>query len=232
MEQKGYIKLHRILLNNPIIQKPAYISVWITLLLLANHQETSFIWNGKIIIIKEGQCLTGRKKLCRITGVPEATIERILNYLENEHQIEQQKSTKWRLITIINWNKYQHNDNKMDNRRTTDGQQTDTYKNVKNVKNVKNTNSVSEQSSLTLTPKEEAEEFFKNDELQEKAKNYAVSKGIPPEEIDKFILYWTEPTKSGKKQKWETKKTFEVKRRLLKWFENHRKFNQNKWQII
>lgn len=36
-------------------------------------------------------------------------------------------------------------------------------------------------------------------------------------EIQKFILYWTEPMKSGKQVKWEKQETFEIKRRLYTW---------------
>lgn len=39
-------------------------------------------------------------------------------------------------------------------------------------------------------------------------------------EINKFIAYWTEPSKSGKKQRWEQQSTFEVRRRLATWFNN------------
>lgn len=36
-------------------------------------------------------------------------------------------------------------------------------------------------------------------------------------ELEKFILYWTEPNKSGTKERWQGEKTFEVKRRLYTW---------------
>ena len=83
------------------------------------------MWNNNTIIVKEGQFITGRKELSKVTGIPETTIERILEYLEKEHQIGQQKTTKYRLITVVNWKEYQIKDNK----RTTNGQQTDTNKN-------------------------------------------------------------------------------------------------------
>jgi hypothetical protein len=137
----GWIKLHRKLLDNPLKNKPAWAWLWIVLLLLANHDEKdSFIWNNKKINLEQGQFITGRKKLNEITGIPETTIERILNYLESEHQIGQQKTKKYRLITIVKWKDYQKSDNKSDNRRTTDGQQTDTFKNVKKDKNDKKEN--------------------------------------------------------------------------------------------
>ena len=79
------------------------------------------MWNGEIISVKAGQLITGRKELSEQTGIPESTIERILEMFKNEHQIEQQKTTKFRLITILKWNEHQKTDSKMDNKRTTSG---------------------------------------------------------------------------------------------------------------
>jgi len=134
--ENGWVKLHRKLLENPIANKPNYGWLWITLLLLANHKENRIMWNKEIIIIKEGQLLTGRKELAKQTGIPATTIERILKTLENGHQIEQQKTSKFRIITIVNWKEYQKADSKVYNKRTTNGQQTDTNKKNKNDKNL------------------------------------------------------------------------------------------------
>jgi hypothetical protein len=138
LNDNGWIKLHRRLLNNPIIEKPEYLTLWITLLLLANHEPTSFIWNKKKQTVEPGQLLTGRKKLSKLTGISEGTTENILNYLESEQQIEQQKTTKFRLVKIKKWKEYQISDNNLNNRMTTELQQNDTYKKVKKVKNNKN----------------------------------------------------------------------------------------------
>lgn len=134
----GWIKLHRKLMDKAYYKKPAYLLVWIHLLLTANHAPKEFMWNGKIILVKEGQLITGRKELSVQLDVPETTIERILNLLESEHQIEQTKTTKYRLITIVNWHQYQNSDSTLDNKRTTSGQQADTNKNDKNDKKEKN----------------------------------------------------------------------------------------------
>jgi hypothetical protein len=119
-------------------KKSQYVHLWLHLLLKANHIKAEFMWNGKIIIIKEGQLLTGRKELSIDTGITEGTIENILKMLENEHQILQQKTTKFRIITILNWCEYQSIDNKIDSKVTTELQQTDTNKNNKNEENDKN----------------------------------------------------------------------------------------------
>ena len=114
----GWIKLHRKLLDNPLASRPDWAWLWVVLLLLANHDdEYSFIWNGESKKLSKGQFITGRKKLSEITHIPETTIERILAHLEKTRQIGQQKTTKYRLITILNWKIYQN----MDNKRTTNG---------------------------------------------------------------------------------------------------------------
>jgi uncharacterized phage protein (TIGR02220 family) len=154
-EQIGYVKLSRRLLNNPIFKKPAYLSVWLYLLLNAQHEESSFIWNNKKQILGVGQLLTGIKVIAKKTGIAQSSVYRILKYLENEKQIEQQKTTKFTVITILNWGKYQgcekQNGKQMENRWKTDGKQMETYKNVnKNVnKNVKQEGKPGAESSYT-----------------------------------------------------------------------------------
>lgn len=132
--ENGWIKLHRTILDSPLISKPNYFLLWVTLLLRANHKKIKMIWNNEIIVIHEGQVLTGRNELSKLTQIPETTIEDILNFLEKEGNIRQQKTTKYRVITILNWKTYQNSDNKA----TTKRQQSDTNKNDKNDKNDKN----------------------------------------------------------------------------------------------
>lgn len=141
MENQGWIKLHRRILDNPISRKPNYSWLWIILLLKANHETTSFIWNNKKQDCKRGQLLTGRKQLSNESGISEGTIETILNYLETQQQIQQQKTSKFRLITILNYEEYQGDKQQFqqqtDNKLTTKKQQTDTNNNDKNVNNEK-----------------------------------------------------------------------------------------------
>ena len=103
------------------------------------------MWNKEIIVIKQGQFLTGRKQLAKETGINEATIENILKLFENEHQISQQKTTKFRIITVINYKIHQHQESKShqisqqsNNRVTTESQQNNTNKNNKKDNKKKN----------------------------------------------------------------------------------------------
>jgi len=50
-------------------------------------------------------------------------VERALNWLETRQQIEQQKSTKGRIISICNWTKFQSPNSEANNERTTSEQQ-------------------------------------------------------------------------------------------------------------
>lgn len=131
MEHNGWIKLHRKLLNKGFYKNSQYVHLWVHLLLLANHTEHEYMHDGTLIMVKEGQLITGRDKLVDATGIPGTTIERILKMLENEHQIGQQKTNKYRVITILNWKEHQNRTPE----RTSNGQQADTYKNDKNEEN-------------------------------------------------------------------------------------------------
>lgn len=81
------------------------------------------------------------------------------------------------------------------------------------------------------TPGEIARDFFEphGTARSKMIDELALQVGAPREaiaaEVKKFYLYWTEPTKSGKKQLWETKPTFEVKRRLYTWLSRAGKYN-------
>ena len=131
-KKNGWISIFRSLKNKGYYNNSYYVHLWIHLLLSVNHEQSEFFWNGKLIKLQAGQFITGRKKLSDETGISQTTIERILKCFENEHQIGQQKTTKYRLITILKWKQYQDTDSKTDSKRTTDGQQADTNNNNNN----------------------------------------------------------------------------------------------------
>lgn len=72
----------------------------------------------------------------------------------------------------------------------------------------------------------------KNDEYHSFIEALSENMNIVPAalaaEIDKFCAYWIELNPSGKKQRWELEKAFEVKRRLSTWFQNASKFSPAK----
>jgi len=134
----GWIKLHRKLLDDAMMKKSQYLHLWIVLLLEATHKKVEFICNGKKKTLRPGQLLTSRKRLCMLTGIEQRTIERILDYFENEQQIAQQTTNKFRILTINNWQNYQTAAQQTHSSRTSTAQQLHTYNNDKNEKKGKN----------------------------------------------------------------------------------------------
>ncbi|MFZ4465202.1 MAG: hypothetical protein ACOYN5_15240 [Bacteroidales bacterium] len=148
----GWIKLHRQIISKAFYAKDsARVHLWIHILLKANHETHEEYLGAKPIICQPGQFTTGRKQLSHETGISESKIERILTYFEKiEQQIEQQKTSVNRLITIRNWHFYQDYEQPFEQRpdsdRTTIEQTSDNdrthYKNIKKLKKLKNIRSI------------------------------------------------------------------------------------------
>lgn len=98
------------------------------------------------------------------------------------------------------------------------------------------------EEEVVSTPSSDTQNFFsmiieKGEAFQIFVTQMAEKTKFPPamvaSELQHFTLHWTERNKSGTKQRWETEKTFEVKRRLVTWFNNKRtNFGRNKSATI
>ena len=140
---EGWIKIHRKILDNPIVCKDSdTLSIWVYLLLNATHVQMPILFKGKRTILKEGQLVTGILSISKKLNIDKNKVQRTLKLFENDKQIEQQTSNQNRLVTILNWNAYQNsekqNDKPVINEWETDDKRVITNKNVKNIKNDKN----------------------------------------------------------------------------------------------
>jgi len=89
-------------------KKSSYVHLWLHLLLKAKHNSMEYEYNKKKIIINEGQIFCGRTGLSHETGLSSSTIDKILNFFEEENMIKQEHfKNHFRIITIVNWEKYQ-----------------------------------------------------------------------------------------------------------------------------
>ena len=151
------------------------LHLWVHLLLTANWNDREEMLGGKPIICKAGQFTTGRKQLSKETGINESKVERLLTYFEKtEQQIEQRKTNTNRLISILNWDKYQvieqPSKQRVNNNRTTSEQR------------VNNNRTTSEQR--VNTPKEYKEyKEYKEDEEETKNQEPLNNKDIGDEII-------------------------------------------------
>ena len=136
----GHIKLFRRLMQSPYYEDSQYIHLWVHLLLSVNWTEKKFKLKNsdKFITLLPGQVLTSRDALQTQTGIHRSKIDRILNAFKSEQQIEQQTFSKYRVITILNWQMYQcveqQNEQHMSHKRAADEPQMSTNKKVKNIK--------------------------------------------------------------------------------------------------
>ena len=142
----GYVKLHRKILDNPIVMKDAdYLAVWIYLLLNATHKEIPVLFKGEKILLKPGQLITSTISISKKLLINKDKVQRILIAYEHDKQITQQTSSKGRLISLEKWELYQNVDERtnkqmINNCETTD-KQVITNKNNKNERNIYSTTS-------------------------------------------------------------------------------------------
>lgn len=159
----GYVKIWRCIDNNPIATKPNYLVVWMFVLRFANHKDKSIIWNNKKTLIKRGSFITSAQKISKGTGVARGTVERILKYLKNEEMIEELITQRFRLISVMNYDKYQKseelNEEQVRNKRGTSEEQVDT---TKNDKNDKNDNSSSKKERKRSEPRKDIDFLLKS----------------------------------------------------------------------
>ncbi|KAF5031935.1 hypothetical protein DSECCO2_622550 [anaerobic digester metagenome] len=121
---EGWIKLHRATLDNPVVCKDSdHLAVWVYLLMKVTHKEYDTVFNGERYTLKPGQQIFGRKGIAKDLSINESKVERILKSFKSEQQIEQQTTTKNRLISIVNWDTYQsyeqQNEQQLNNDRQT-----------------------------------------------------------------------------------------------------------------
>ena len=127
----GFIALHRKLLDSPIWQVTTVEQkvILITLLLMANHSEKKWYWQGEEFICQPGQFITSLPNIAKTAG-KNLTVQNVrtaLKKFENLNFLTDQSTKTGRLITIVNWQAYQGKKevgNKQPNSQLTDSQQT------------------------------------------------------------------------------------------------------------
>jgi hypothetical protein len=141
----GWIKLHRSLLEHPLWLNSTNEQrvILVTLLMLANHAEKKWEWQGRPYTCKPGQLITSQESLRKKCSrrISRRQIQIALKRFEDMNFIVTKACSHNTLITICNWERYQQ-DNNADvqpafNERSTDVQHAYTNKNDKECKNDK-----------------------------------------------------------------------------------------------
>ena len=147
---KGWIKLHRKLLDWEWYDDINTRLVFMHLLLTVNYEPSKYM--GKTIEV--GQRLFGRAKLASEIGVSEQQLRTALNRLKSTNEITIISTKQGSLVTIENWGSYQEKDSQdnqpinqptnqqLTNDQPTTNQQLTIYKEVKNIRNKEDKNNI------------------------------------------------------------------------------------------
>lgn len=140
----GWIKLHRQILENPIVTKDAeHLAVWIYLLLNATHKDMPVLFGSKKIILHPGQLVTGYLKIASDLNISESKVRRIIKLFKSDEQVDARSCSQGTLISLLNWDKYQlcdeQNDERVPNECRTSDERVTTNKNIRS-KECKNNN--------------------------------------------------------------------------------------------
>lgn len=131
---EGWIKLYRKFNEWEWKKRPNTVALFLHILTSANHKDGN--WQGTTVL--RGQMVCGRKQLSYDTGLTEQQVRTSLNQLKSTREITIKTTSKFSIITITNWNKYQVDNQQIPNEQPASNQQVTTNKNDNNKKNEKN----------------------------------------------------------------------------------------------
>ncbi|MGA4519621.1 hypothetical protein ACPA0F_20395 [Solibacillus silvestris] len=132
--------MHRKVMDNPIFSNANMLKLWILCLLKATHTEHKQLVGNQIIVLQQGQFITGRDALFNEFNkgakssevVSSVSLWRWLKKFEEWQMLNIKTTTKYSVVTVFNWVEYQQSEQQVNNKRTANEQQMITNNNVNN----------------------------------------------------------------------------------------------------
>ena len=128
---RGYIKLWRKSLDGGWLSNPNLWTFWSYCLLKASHKKYKTILGFTEIELEPGQFIFGRKQASKDIGLSEQMVRTCLHTLKSTNNITIKSTNKFSIISIINWDIYQSEEeevnqqnNQQNNQRLTSKQPT------------------------------------------------------------------------------------------------------------
>lgn len=144
---EGWVSLYRKFINWQWYKDSNIKSVFIHLLLCANHKEDTL----RKRVIKRGQLVTSRESLSKSLGLSEQQIRTCLKKLEKTNEISIQRTNKYSVITVLKYDYYQKNFDELSTSKITNKL---TNKITNKSTNKNSTNSTSEKIIESIENKE------------------------------------------------------------------------------
>ena len=109
---EGWICIYRAIQDDPMYFAEPFtrMQAFIDLILIANHERTTFFKRGIKITVERGQTVRSEDELALRWKWSRGKVRRFLVELENDTKIVQQKSRLCNCISVVNYEKYQLSD--------------------------------------------------------------------------------------------------------------------------
>lgn len=109
-QTKGYIKLYRDISDNPLwlLEPFTKAQAWVDLLLLANYKQGLItVKNGSLVFIERGECGYSMKALAERWKWSRKKVAHFIKFLNNAEMTQQKIIENHSIITILNYEAYQ-----------------------------------------------------------------------------------------------------------------------------
>lgn len=117
----GWISLHRSIENHWTFKENRKFSkfeAWIDILLMVNHKDKKIVLGNELVFVKRGQKITSIRKLCERWSWSNNKVKNFLKLLEEDGMLIAKSDAKKTLLTVVNYDIYQHED--LEKRRKSD----------------------------------------------------------------------------------------------------------------
>lgn len=141
MSDKGWIALHRNIRDHWVYQEKRVFSkyeAWLDLLMDANHQDNKFVFDGKLVEVERGQKVTSIRQLSERWGWSRTKVTDFLTLLEKDKMLVRKSDSKKTVLTIVNYDIYQNQEQEKSHSNDTEKPQKSTNNNVKTMSNNEN----------------------------------------------------------------------------------------------
>ena len=127
LEMEGYISLHRKIREHKMWKDKPFpkLQAWVDILLSTNWKEKDFLVGNSTIKIERGQFLTSVDKLSNRWGWSRCKTRDFLNLLEADEMIVRKSTSKYTVITVVNYDLYQSEKKEIDSKSTSNRHQID-----------------------------------------------------------------------------------------------------------
>ena len=173
MAEQGWVKLHRKFINWEWYDEPTVKSVFIDLILNANHQAAA--WHGHEI--EKGSFVTSVADIAARNGLTTQQVRSALKKLEKTGEISKKATNKNTLIIVLGYAKYQDlidTEQQTNNKQTTNSLYNKNEKNEKNEENIHKRETIKETTDMFISAPslDEIKRYISENSLKTNAQDF------------------------------------------------------------